>query len=63
MPMLLEVFSEEDSYEDEEANDNHITSLSQFVSGTFLLHKAAVLESFHLNIASECSGSQIGLWG
>ncbi|KAL0644335.1 hypothetical protein Bca4012_042625 [Brassica carinata] len=62
MPMLLEVFSEEDSYEDEEANDNHITSLSQFVSGTFLLHKAAVLESFHLNIASECSGSQIGLW-
>ncbi|XP_009113458.1 FBD-associated F-box protein At4g10400-like [Brassica rapa] len=47
MPMLLEVFSEEDSYEDEEANDNHITT---------------VLESFHLNIASECSASQIGLW-
>lgn len=36
MPMLLEVFSEEDSYEDEEANDNHITSLYQFVSGTLL---------------------------
>ncbi|KAF2586951.1 hypothetical protein F2Q70_00036639 [Brassica cretica] len=48
---------------DEECNENHaIRSLSQFVSGTLLLHKAAVLKFFHLNIVLECSSSQIGLW-
>ena len=56
-------FSEEDSHEDEEGNEIHaIRSLSQFVFGTLLLHKAAVLERFHLNTTSECSLSQIGLW-
>ncbi|KAL0668548.1 hypothetical protein Bca4012_031252 [Brassica carinata] len=56
-------FSEEDSDEDEEGNEIHaIRSLSQFVFGTLLLHKAAVLERFHLNTTSECSLSQIGLW-
>nr|VDD29832.1 unnamed protein product [Brassica oleracea] len=33
MPMLLEVFSEEDSYEDKEANDNHITTVPRSVYG------------------------------
>ncbi|KAL1195176.1 F-box/FBD/LRR-repeat protein [Cardamine amara subsp. amara] len=50
------------SEEDVETNKNHDRSLSQFVSGTLLLHKAVVLESFHLKIASECSASEIGLW-
>ncbi|CAN6829090.1 unnamed protein product, partial [Brassica oleracea] len=61
--VIFDDFSEEDSDEDEEGNENHaIRSLSQFVFGTLLLHKAAVLERFHLNTTSECSLSQIGLW-
>ncbi|XP_019086807.1 PREDICTED: F-box/FBD/LRR-repeat protein At5g56420-like [Camelina sativa] len=54
-----------DDYSDSESEDeeNQSRNLAQFVSGTLLLHKAAVLESFHLNIASsECSGSEVGLW-
>ncbi|XP_048603084.1 F-box/FBD/LRR-repeat protein At5g56420-like [Brassica napus] len=57
--LVFEDFSEE---EDEEINEIHVRSLSQFVSGTLLLHKAAVLERFHLNSASECSPWEIGLW-
>ncbi|CAN6837086.1 unnamed protein product, partial [Brassica oleracea] len=61
--VIFDDFSEEDSDEDEEGNENHaIRSLSQFVFGTLLLHKAAVLERFHLNTTSECSLSQIGLY-
>ncbi|CAF2076582.1 unnamed protein product [Brassica napus] len=49
--VIFDDFSEEDNDEDEEGNENHaIRSLSQFVSGTLLLHKAAVLKFFHLNI-------------
>ncbi|KAL0836822.1 hypothetical protein Bca101_088712 [Brassica carinata] len=51
--VIFDDFSEEDNDEDEEGNENHaIRSLSQFVSGTLLLHKAAVLKFFHLNIFS-----------
>ncbi|XP_048604644.1 F-box/FBD/LRR-repeat protein At5g56420-like [Brassica napus] len=57
--LVFEDFSEE---EDEEINEIHVRSLSQFVSGTLLLHKAVVLERFHLNSASECSAREIGLW-
>ncbi|WZY75696.1 hypothetical protein YC2023_022080 [Brassica napus] len=57
--LVFEDFSEE---EDDEINEIHVRSLSQFVSGTLLLHKAAVLERFHLNSASECSAWEIGLW-
>ncbi|CAN6918479.1 unnamed protein product [Brassica oleracea] len=61
--VIFDDFSEEDNDEDEECNENHaIRSLSQFVSGTLLLHKAAVLKFFHLNIVLECSSFQIGLW-
>ncbi|KAL0793751.1 hypothetical protein Bca101_065128 [Brassica carinata] len=64
--LIFDDYSEEDSDEDdEEGNEkNHhgTSSLSQFVSGTLLLHKAPALETFHLNSCSECSASQIGLW-
>lgn len=59
--LVFDDYSSEDD-EDEETNENHPRNLAQFVSGTLLLHKAAVLECFHLNIASECSASEIGLW-
>ncbi|CAN7038753.1 unnamed protein product [Brassica rapa subsp. trilocularis] len=57
--LVFEDFSEE---EDDEINEIHVRSLSQFVSGTLLLHKATVLERFHLYSASECSAWEIGLW-
>ncbi|CAN6849986.1 unnamed protein product [Brassica oleracea var. botrytis] len=57
--LVFEDFSEE---ENEEINEIHVRSLSQFVSGTLLLHKAAVLERVHLNSATECSPWEIGLW-
>ncbi|XP_019088662.1 PREDICTED: F-box/FBD/LRR-repeat protein At5g56420-like isoform X2 [Camelina sativa] len=56
------VFDVNSDSEDEDEEENQSRNLAQFVSGTLLLHKAAVLESFHLNIASECSGSEVGLW-
>ncbi|KAH0896580.1 hypothetical protein HID58_046148 [Brassica napus] len=48
--LVFEDFSEE---EDEEINEIH---------GLCYLHKAAVLERFHLNSTSECSAWEIGLW-
>ncbi|KAG2302523.1 hypothetical protein Bca52824_031174 [Brassica carinata] len=54
--------SDEDDEEGNEKNHHGTSSLSQFVSGTLLLHKAPALETFHLNSCSECSASQIGLW-
>ncbi|KAF2536336.1 hypothetical protein F2Q70_00004581 [Brassica cretica] len=54
---------EDDDREDEDAkaseNDH---CCSQFVYGTLLLHKAPVLERFHLNRVSGCSASEIDLW-
>uniref|UniRef100_M4EHP0 FBD domain-containing protein n=1 Tax=Brassica campestris TaxID=3711 RepID=M4EHP0_BRACM len=47
--------------EDAEASEND-HCCSQFVYGTLLLHKAPVLERFHLNRVSGCSASEIDLW-
>ncbi|XP_020885643.1 F-box/FBD/LRR-repeat protein At5g56420-like isoform X2 [Arabidopsis lyrata subsp. lyrata] len=52
----------EDEDETPKTNENHCINLSQFVYGTLLLHKAPVLECFHLNRASGCSASEIDLW-
>ncbi|KAG7534226.1 Leucine-rich repeat 2 [Arabidopsis thaliana x Arabidopsis arenosa] len=52
----------EDEDETPKANENHCINMSQFVYGTLLLHKAPVLECFHLNRASGCSASEIDLW-
>ncbi|XP_019087816.1 PREDICTED: F-box/FBD/LRR-repeat protein At5g56420-like isoform X2 [Camelina sativa] len=43
-------------------DESHCINMSQFVYGTLLLHKAPVLECFHLNRASGCSPSEIDLW-
>lgn len=60
--LIFDDYSEEDEDDDEENNENHGRNLSHFVSGTLLLHKATVLESFHLNSALECNSLEIGLW-
>ncbi|XP_010483164.1 PREDICTED: F-box/FBD/LRR-repeat protein At5g56420-like [Camelina sativa] len=53
----------EDEDEVPKTNDeSHCINMSQLVYGTLLLHKAPVLECFHLNRASGCSPSEIDLW-
>ncbi|KAF8047510.1 hypothetical protein N665_2990s0003 [Sinapis alba] len=56
---------EDDDREEDDAKDNendNCRNLSQFVYGTLLLHRAPVLERFHLNRVSGCSASDIDLW-
>ncbi|KAL1195174.1 F-box/FBD/LRR-repeat protein [Cardamine amara subsp. amara] len=52
----------EDKDDAETTDENNCRNLSHLVYGTLLLHKAPVLELFHLNTASECSASEIDLW-
>ncbi|XP_024011690.1 F-box/FBD/LRR-repeat protein At5g56420 [Eutrema salsugineum] len=62
LPRLI--FGEDDEDEEEHAEYNWADqiNLSQVVYTTLLLHKAQVLECFHLNITTICSASEIELW-
>ncbi|CAA7062496.1 unnamed protein product [Microthlaspi erraticum] len=54
----------EDRWErNEEINELHRKVLpSHLVSGTLLLNKSPVIESFHVSKAAECSASEIDFW-
>ncbi|KAJ0267254.1 FBD domain-containing protein [Hirschfeldia incana] len=53
---------EDDDREEEDAKSDENDHCSHFVYGTLLLHKAPVLERFHLNRVSGCTASEIDLW-
>ncbi|XP_020885476.1 F-box/FBD/LRR-repeat protein At5g56420-like [Arabidopsis lyrata subsp. lyrata] len=58
--LIFEDYSDEDK--DAETKERHWRDLSHFVYGTLLYHKAPVLETFHLNVASDRLALEVDLW-
>lgn len=58
--LIFEDYSDEDK--DAETKERHWRDLSHFVYGTLLYHKAPVLETFHLNFASDRLALEVDLW-
>ncbi|KAL1195175.1 F-box/FBD/LRR-repeat protein [Cardamine amara subsp. amara] len=58
--LIFEDYSDED--EDAETKETHWRNLSHFVYGILLFHKAPVLETFHLNVASDLLALEVDSW-
>ncbi|XP_010443337.2 PREDICTED: F-box/FBD/LRR-repeat protein At5g56420-like isoform X1 [Camelina sativa] len=58
--LIFEDYSDED--EDAETKERHWRDLSHFVYSTLLFHKAPVLVTFHLNVASDRLALEVDLW-